>query len=106
MTLNRLSRKPESFPERVAAALEGFWTSLEKTAEPHEIGRIYLSGGGAREKAMGEYLAQRFGLPVQELDPFRTVSYSPSSDAGRLIQEHAPAFTVAVGLALRSFEDL
>ena len=104
--LNRMPVKLESLPDRVAAALEGYWELLKKTAEPDGIGQIYLSGGRAREKMMGENLAQRFGLPVQELDPFRNVSYSPSSDAGRLIREHAPAFTVAVGLALRSFEDL
>ena len=102
----RVSMKPESLPDRVAAALEGCWELLKKTAEPHEISQIYLSGGGAREKMMAENLAHRFSLPVQELDPFRAVSYSPSSDAGRLIREQAAAFTVAVGLALRSFEDL
>ena len=96
----------ESLPDRVAAALEQCWGLRKKTAEPHGIGQIYLSGGGAREKMMSDNLEHRFGLPVRELDPFRTVSYSPSSDAGRLIREHAPAFTVAVGLALRSFEDL
>lgn len=106
ITLNRLSGTLESLPDRVASALVGCWAVLKKTAEPHEIGQIHLSGGGAREQAIGEYLTQRFGLPVQELDPFRTVSYSPSSDEGQLIQEHAPALTVAVGLALRSFEDL
>ena len=104
--LNRLPGKLESLPDRVAAALEGCWEPLRRTAEPHEIDQIYLSGGAAREKMMPENLAHRFGRPVQELDPFRTLSYSPSSDAGRLIREHAPAFTVAVGLALRSFEDL
>ncbi len=104
--LNRLPVKLESLPDPVAAALEGSWELLKKTAEPDGIDQIYLSGGRAREKMMGENLAHRFGLPVQELDPFRNVSYSPSSDAGRLICEHAPAFTVAVGLALRSFEDL
>ena len=102
----RMSLRLENLPDRVAAALEGCWGLRKKTAEPHGIGQIYLSGGGAREKMMAENLARRFGLPVQELDPFRNVSYSPSSDTGRLIREHAPAFTVAVGLALRSFEDL
>ena len=72
----------------------------------NQIGQIYVSGGGARYKLMVENLEQRFELPAEELDPFRTVSYSPSSEAGCLIREHAPAFTVAVGLALRSFEDL
>ena len=106
VALNRMSGKLEGFPDRVAAALEGSWESLKKTADPHEIDQIYLSGGGAREKMMGETLADRFGPAVQELDPFRLVSYAPSSDAGQLIREQVPVFTVAVGLALRSFEDL
>ena len=104
--LNRVSVKMESLPDRVAAALQTHWELLKRIAAPYEIGRIYLSGGAARQKVMGENLAHRLGLPVEELDPFRTVSYSPSSDAGRLIREQAPVFTVAVGLALRSFEDL
>ena len=106
LALNPMPLKLESPADRIAAALERDWAALTGMADPHKIGQIYVSGGGARYELMVENLEQRFELPAEELDPFRTVSYSPSSEAGRLIREHAPAFTVAVGLALRSFEDL
>jgi len=40
------------------------------------------------------------------LNPFRRINYNPAGPYAQLIEENSPRLTVAVGLALRSFENL
>lgn len=63
------------------------------------IKRVVLSGGGAKMPGLVIYLAQSFGLEVQEADPW----YLISKDKGleQKLLKDAPAYSVAVGLALR-----
>ena len=63
------------------------------------IKRVVLSGGGAKMPGLVIYLAQNFGLEVQEADPW----YLISKDKGleQKLLKDAPLFSVAVGLALR-----
>ncbi|MCR4296328.1 MAG: type IV pilus assembly protein PilM, partial [Elusimicrobia bacterium] len=60
------------------------------------IGRIMLAGGTARLKNLDKHLAQELKVPVSVLNPF---SLSKGGDA--VPEALAPAFGVAVGLALR-----
>ncbi|MBI3288261.1 MAG: type IV pilus assembly protein PilM [Elusimicrobia bacterium] len=59
------------------------------------IGRILLSGGTARLKNLDKHLAQELKVPVSVLNPF---SFVKGGEA--VPEEIAPAFGVAVGLAL------
>ena len=52
------------------------------------------------------YFTECSGLAVEELNPFRAISVSPETESGRVAREHGPTLAVAVGLALRGFEDL
>lgn len=63
------------------------------------IKRVVLSGGGAKMPGLVIYLANSFGLEVQEADPW----YLISKDKGleRKLATEAPSYSVAVGLALR-----
>ena len=102
----RTPSEGDDLPERVWAALDRQWEILIERARPLGLGVVYLSGGAARTKQLAETLRQRSGLQVAELDAFRNISYVPDSDAGQAVAEHGPALAVAVGLALRSFDDL
>ena len=53
-----------------------------------------------------DLLKQDFSMPVEELNPFQRITYNPSGPWGSLVEENAPRLAVAVGLALRSFENL
>ena len=57
------------------------------------------------EKMM-EALRQEFSLPVEVLNPFARINYPGSGPEADLIGENAGQLAVAVGLALRSFDDL
>lgn len=63
------------------------------------IKRVVLSGGGAKMPGLVIYLANSFGLEVQEADPWYLISKDKGLEQ-KLAQE-APSYSVAVGLALR-----
>lgn len=64
------------------------------------IARIVLSGGTARLKNLDKHLAQELKVPVSVLNPFSFVK------GGEQVPEDlAPAFAVAMGLALRQNRD-
>lgn len=67
---------------------------------PHEpMKRVVISGGGAKMPGLVRYLANLLGLEVQEADPWFSIIKDKNSVL-KLSQE-APAYSVAVGLALR-----
>jgi len=54
-----------------------------------------------------EALRQEFSLPVEVLNPFQRISAANVQTAEPdFVEQHAGQLAVAVGLALRSFEDL
>lgn len=103
---HKMAQKPESLSDRISAELRMFWDRLRRVAKPYRIEKLYLSGGGAHERAITATLRHDFDLPVEEFDPFREINYSPSSYEGTVVREYGPSLSVAVGLALRSFEAL
>jgi type IV pilus assembly protein PilM len=92
--------------ELILAELDRRWAPLGKRAGRIAPQRIYVSGGGCLSPQLRESLHNETGLPVEELNPFRSISFSPSSDNGRAVEQQASTLAIAVGLALRSFEGL
>jgi len=75
------------------------------TAAGEHIERIYLAGGSSKVPGLIEALRSEFSMPVEVLNPFQRVSAANIAEAG-LIDQNAGQLAVAVGLALRSFEEL
>jgi type IV pilus assembly protein PilM len=84
----------EELASAVERALDRVWA--EPTGSPR--GRVVLSGGAATELAAA--LSPRLAVPVEVLDPFADLVLGPQVDRA-LLASAAPAFAVAVGLALR-----
>jgi type IV pilus assembly protein PilM len=78
-------------------------TTSSTTASGDHIERIYLAGGSSQVPGLMEALRREFSLPVEMLNPFLKIEPPADSDAD-WIEQHAPQLSVAVGLALRSFE--
>jgi len=51
-------------------------------------------------------LRQEFSLPVEIFNPFQRIAPPAEGRGVELIEQNAGQMAVAVGLALRSFEDL
>lgn len=64
------------------------------------IKRVVLAGGGSKLPGLVVYFANNLGLEIQEADPWFLVDKDPSLQSK--LAADAPAYTVAVGLAMRN----
>src|SRR5512136_2681855 len=71
------------------------------TAPDIHVTRVYLSGGTARIPALFRVIEQRAGVPVEVMNPFRSIEVDNHRFDPAVIMNAAPAAAVAVGLALR-----
>ncbi len=85
-----MTRAAESLYTQLASSLAWFKTQLHLSSL--SVTRVYLTGGGASLEGLEGYLARRFNLPVQRLDPFATL---PGA-----LPQHGHEFATALGLAL------
>ena len=76
------------------------------SAAGEHIEKIYLAGGSSKVPGLVEALRQEFSLPVEILNPFQRIAPPADGVGTELIEQNAGQLAVAVGLALRSFEDL
>src|SRR5258705_8170034 len=75
------------------------------TATGENIQRIYVSGGSSRVPGLMDVLREEFAIPVEEMYPFRKIVINPARHNEEQIRELAPRLAIAVGLALRSFDE-
>ena len=75
------------------------------SAAGEHIEKIYLAGGSSRVPGLVEALRQEFSLPVELFNPSRGRASGRGAGA-ELAEQNAGQLAVAVGLALRSFENL
>jgi len=93
-----------SVSELLLLEIQKTFDFFRQTTSPDPISRIYLSGGTSRIKGLAELLQAEFNVPVEVLNPFNKIQFSASKFDSDYIGEVAPRMTVAVGLALRSFD--
>jgi len=96
----------KSVSEIIILEIQKTFDFFKATAPGEHIQKIYIAGGSARVPGLLDLLKQEFSIPVEELNPFRKILYDPNSQHGEIINENSPRLAVAVGLALRSFENL
>ncbi|MGI9102272.1 MAG: type IV pilus assembly protein PilM [Terriglobales bacterium] len=92
--------------EIIVLEIQKTFDFFRATAAGEHIERIYLAGGSSKVAGLMEALRQEFSLPVEVLNPFARINYPEGTPAAELIGQNAGQLAVAVGLALRSFEDL
>ncbi len=92
--------------EIIVLEIQKTFDFFRATAAGEHIERIYLAGGSSKVLGLMEALRQEFSLPVEILNPFQKIGFPEGTPAADLIERNAGQLAVAVGLALRSFEDL
>ena len=92
--------------EIIVLEIQKTFDFFRATAAGEHIERIYLAGGSSKVGGLIEALRQEFSLPVEILNPFARIGYEEGGPAAELIGNNAGQLAVAVGLALRSFDDL
>ena len=79
---------------------------FRSTSPAEPLQAIYLAGGSSRVPGLLEALSQEFSVQVDLLNPFLRIDLSDAAATDPHIQDNPGQMAVAVGLALRSFEDL
>jgi type IV pilus assembly protein PilM len=90
--------------DNVLLEIQKTFDFYRSTAASDRLDRVMLCGGGARVHGFAGALAERFGLPVEPLDPFRRIAFD-AAKAGVNADKVAATAVVAVGLALRRAGD-
>jgi type IV pilus assembly protein PilM len=77
---------------------------FRQTTSTENIQHIYVSGGTAKTEGLIDQLKAEFNIPVEAINPFQRVTVDPRRFDTGFVEEIAPRMSVAVGLALRSFD--
>lgn len=96
----------------IAMNVKDLLDEIEKTFSFYEAGekkekkieQIYLSGGLANLKNMASSFEQKFKIKTEIFNPFRNIAYDEKRLGRISLQEMAPLFAVATGLAARKVE--
>ncbi len=91
--------------ENIAMEVQKTFDFFRATSQEDRIDQIYLSGGTAKVRGLRELLAEKFGAPVEMLNPFLNVRYSEKDFNPEVLEDLAPSAAIAVGLAARRVGD-
>jgi type IV pilus assembly protein PilM len=69
------------------------------------VDNILLSGGTANLESIVDLFSQEFDVPVEVANPFNSIDVNPKKFDLDFVKGMAPAFNVAMGLALRAIGD-
>ena len=68
--------------ENVLLEIQKTFDFFKASAASDQIDRIVLSGGASRVDGFREMLQERFSTPVEDFDPFRTVTWDAEEALG------------------------
>jgi type IV pilus assembly protein PilM len=91
--------------ENVLLEIQKTFDFFKTTTGLDRIDRVMLCGGASRVDGFVEALHDRFGAPVEMLDPFKAIGFDAAHAASAPAGEVASTAAVAVGLALRRAGD-
>jgi len=93
----------ESITEMLIMEVRKTFDFFRETYPSETISRVLLSGGTCRMHGLAEKIQATLGYPTEILDPFKAITIGPKVNLGK-VASLGPALTVAVGLALRGFD--
>jgi len=93
----------ESITDMLIMEVQKTFDFFRETYPNEAISRVLVSGGTARVIGLPEKIQEVFGYPTEVLNPFKSITIGPKVDAAK-VTSLGPALAVAVGLALRGFD--
>lgn len=100
-TVDHLARFVDSSADEIAVGIERASAFLMTRDDGEMLGKIFLSGGGARVPGMIESLARRMNVETHLVNPFERVPVRAGAAGEVSIDEAAPMLLLPLGLALR-----
>ena len=93
-----------SVTEILVLEIQKTFDFFRQTTSTENIQHIYVSGGTARIEGLVDQLKEEFNIPVEVINPLQRVLIDPKKFDISYVDDIAPRMSVAVGLALRSFD--
>ncbi len=100
-TVEDLERFVDASADEIAVGIERASAFLMTREDGETLGKIFLSGGGARVPGMVESLGRRMNVETRLVNPFERVPVRPDAAGEVSIEEAAPMLLLPLGLALR-----
>ena len=94
----------ESITDMLIMEVQKTFDFFRETYPSEAITRVLMSGGTSRVAGLPEKIHEVFGYPTEVLNPFKAITIGPKVDAAKLTAL-GPSLVVAVGLALRGFDE-
>jgi type IV pilus assembly protein PilM len=91
--------------EQMAGEIQRSLDFYAATAADSRIAKVYLSGGTAKIAALFKIIESRVGVPVEIINPFKSIDVDNRKFDHNYLHEIAPSAAVCVGLALRRLGD-
>jgi type IV pilus assembly protein PilM len=101
-TVQDLESFVESSADEVAVGIERASAFLMTREDGDSVGKIFLSGGGARIPGMARTLGRRMGVATELVNSFERTPVKPGAAGDVSIEEAAPMLLLPLGLALRT----
>jgi type IV pilus assembly protein PilM len=93
----------ESITEMLIMEVQKTFDFFRETYPSETIAKVLISGGTSHMQGLAEKIQETFGYPTEVMNPFKSISVGPKVDAAK-VTSLGPALAVAVGLALRGFD--
>jgi type IV pilus assembly protein PilM len=100
-TLQSIQPVLDGVSEDVAAELQKTLDFFQATSGADRVDSMMISGGTSRVSRLDSVLKDKFGLPVEVLNPFHAVAVDERSVDPKWLADVSPALAVAVGLGVR-----
>ncbi|HUK66164.1 MAG TPA: type IV pilus assembly protein PilM [Anaeromyxobacteraceae bacterium] len=100
-----VERVIQGVSEQLAGEIQRSLDFYAATAADNRIARVFLSGGTARIPALFKVLEQRAAVPVEIMNPFKSIEIDNRRFDPAMLTGAAASAAVAVGLALRHAGD-
>jgi type IV pilus assembly protein PilM len=100
--IDDLLRFVEQSADEVAVGIERASAFLMTRQSGEGLGKVYLSGGGARIPGMTDALAARMNVETHRVNPFERTPVRPDAAVNINLDEASPMFLLPLGLALRA----
>jgi type IV pilus assembly protein PilM len=101
-SLPDLARFVDQSADEVAVGIERASAFLMTRQSGEGLGKIFLSGGGARIPGMAESLGGRMNVETHTVNPFERTPVRPDAAVNLNLEEASPMLLLPLGLALRA----
>ena len=93
----------ESITDMLIMEVQKTFDFFRETYPTETITQVLISGGTSHMLGLAERIQATFSYPTEVLDPFKSIAVGSKVDAEK-VTSFGPALAVAVGLALRGFD--